>query len=92
MSVEKRNESTTALQALALLNDRLMIMMAARLTERVEHESVGLPAQVQRAFALALGRLPSPVEWEALVGHAQKFGLANTCRVIFNLNEFVFVD
>jgi hypothetical protein len=41
---------------------------------------------------LALGRGPSPEESEALVRHAEQHGLASTCRLLLNLNEFVFVD
>jgi hypothetical protein len=92
MSVDKRNESTTALQALALLNDRLMVAMAAHFAGRLERESGALPARIDRAFLLAMARPPSRVEREALVDHARKFGLPNACRLIFNLNEFVFVD
>src|SRR5262249_37945839 len=39
LRVEKRNESLTALQALALLNDRFMVRMAAHFAERVGRES-----------------------------------------------------
>ncbi len=92
MSVDKRNESTTALQALALLNDRLMVAMAGHFASRLEKEADNLPARIDRAFLLALARPPTPFEREALVAHASKFGLPNACRVIFNLNEFVFVD
>jgi mono/diheme cytochrome c family protein len=92
MSVEKRNESTTALQALALLNDRLMVTMAAQLSARLENEAGDLPGRIDRAFLLAFGRAPTPPEREALIAHASKFGLANACRVLFNLNEFVFID
>ncbi len=92
MSVDKRDESTTALQALALLNDRTMVAMAGHFARRLERETPDLPARVDRAFLLALGRPPTPDELAALVDHAARFGLANACRVIFNLSEFVFVD
>jgi hypothetical protein len=92
MSVEKRNESTTALQALALLNDRLIVAMAEQFSSRLEREAGDLPSRIDRGFLLAFGRRPAPSEREALTGHASKFGLSNACRVIFNLNEFVFVD
>jgi hypothetical protein len=92
MSVDKRNESNTALQALALLNDRMMVAMAAHFARRLEREAGDLPTRIDRAFLLALGRSPTAIEREALVDHARRFGLANACRVIFNLNEFVFVD
>jgi Protein of unknown function (DUF1549)/Protein of unknown function (DUF1553)/Planctomycete cytochrome C/F5/8 type C domain len=91
-SVDKRNESTTALQALALLNDRLMVAMAGHFAGRLEREAGDLPTRIDRAFLLALARRPTPLEREALFAHASKFGLPNACRVIFNLNEFVFVD
>jgi Protein of unknown function (DUF1553)/Protein of unknown function (DUF1549)/Planctomycete cytochrome C/F5/8 type C domain len=92
MSVDKRNESTTALQALALLNDRLMVAMAGQFASRLEKEKDDLPERIDRAFRLALARPPTPSERDALVAHASRFGLPNNCRVIFNLNEFVFVD
>ena len=37
-------------------------------------------------------REPSKTESEQLTAYAKKHGLANACRVILNLNEFVFVD
>ena len=92
MSVDKRNESNTALQALALLNDRMMVAMAGHFAGRLEREAGDLPARLDRAFLLALGRQPAQDERQSLFDHARKFGLANACRVIFNLNEFVFVD
>ena len=44
------------------------------------------------AVRIALGRGPTEKELEALTAYAEKYGLANACRVVFNLNEFVFVD
>ena len=51
-----------------------------------------LPARIQAAYRLALGRAPSDAESESLVAFAKVYGLANACRVVLNLNEFVFVD
>jgi hypothetical protein len=48
--------------------------------------------RVAAAVRLALGREPTTVERKALASHAKEHGLANACRVILNLNEFVFVD
>ncbi len=90
--VDKRNESITALQALALLNDRLMVAMAGHLAERLETTPGGMPERIDRGFRLAMGRPPSNHERDALVAHARRFGLPNACRLLFNLNEFVFVD
>ena len=46
----------------------------------------------QRAFRLALGRPPSAKETEAMSGYVSEHGLTNLCRLIYNLNEFNFVD
>jgi mono/diheme cytochrome c family protein len=91
MQVEKRNETVSPLQALALYNNAFMLTMARDLAERVEG-SGGPAEQVTAAFRLAIGRLPSGEERGALADYASRFGLANACRVILNLNEFMFVD
>jgi hypothetical protein len=91
MQVDKRNESLSALQALALLNNGFMLTMSKHFAERVA-KAGGVEQQVREAFRLALGREPSAAEREALMGYAKKHGMANACRLILNLNEFVFVD
>jgi mono/diheme cytochrome c family protein len=92
MSVDKRNETVTALQALALLNNRFMLAMAKHTAARVEKSADGVEGQVSAAFRLAIAREPSATEREMLTAYAKEHGLANACRLIFNLNEFVFVD
>jgi hypothetical protein len=91
MQVERRNETVSPLQALALYNNGFMLAMATHLAERVEN--AGKPEdQASAAFRLALGRIPSASERQALAAYARKRGLAYACRLILNLNEFVFVD
>jgi len=92
MRVEKRNESLSPLQALAMMNNGLVVAMAKHFAERVTQETQGLEAQTRHAFALALSRNPTPEEIKPLFEYAQREGLENTCRVILNLNEFSFVD
>ncbi|HEY5314417.1 MAG TPA: DUF1553 domain-containing protein [Pirellulales bacterium] len=92
MSVDKRNQSSSALQALALLNNRFMVTMAGHFAERVEHEAAGLPERLDLAFRLALARHASAAEREQLAAYAARHGLANACRLIFNLSEFTFID
>ncbi len=92
LRVEKRNESLTALQALALLNDKFMLRMAEHFAGRVEKRSDDLPGQVAAAYRLALGRRPTTEERRVLLNYARKHGLANTCRLILNTNEFSFID
>jgi hypothetical protein len=92
MQVEKRNETITPQQALALLNNKFMIALSRHFAERVSTLAGDLPGQVAAAYRLALGRLPTDNERMGLVDHAERYGLASTCRVVLNLNEFVFVD
>jgi len=92
MRVDKRNESLSPLQALAMMNNGLTVAMARHFAQRVSQDASGIDAQVQRAFALALSRSPSADELTPLVAYAKSQGLENACRVILNLNEFSFVD
>lgn len=92
IAVEKRNESLSALQALALLNNGFMISMSKSFAERLTREAHSTEDQITRAFQLALSRTPSESERQDLVTFTQKHGLANTCRLIFNMNEFIFTD
>jgi hypothetical protein len=90
--VDRRNESLSALQALALLNNGFMLSQAQHFADRVQREAPDLEAQVQRAHLLAFGRVASPENRAKLAAFAQTHGLPNLCRVLLNLNEFVFVD
>lgn len=90
--VERRNETLTALQALALLNNRTMVRMASHLAGRVKGEAATLRGQLTRAYQLTLGRLPTLTEMAVLVEHSERHGLASTCRLILNTNEFSFTD
>jgi len=88
MQVDRRNESNSALQALAMLNNDLMIVMARHYAANLEQRG----GDVEMAYYECVGRRPSAKEREALETYARKHGLANTCRVLFNLNAFAFVD
>ena len=92
MSVDKRSETVTALQALALLNNRLILTMEKYMAERIANEQTGLSQQVDYAFRLAFSRSPTAEELAELTPYAENYGLVNLCRVLLNLNEFMFVD
>jgi cytochrome c553 len=92
LAVEKRNETLTPQQALALLNNKLAVAMARHFAARVEKLGKTDAERVAAAVRLALGREPTTMERKALASFAREHGLANACRVILNLNEFVFVD
>ena len=84
MRVDKRNESLSPLQALAMMNNGLTVTMAKHFAAHA--------GSVKRAFQLALAREPTAEELAALEDYAKREGLENGCRVILNLNEFSFVD
>ena len=92
ISVDRRNETLNALQALALMNHKLAVSMSRHWAARLEREAQTTPERVSLGMRLSLGRGPTPDESEALVRHAEQHGLASTCRLLLNLNEFVFVD
>lgn len=92
MRVDRRNESLTPLQALALLNNGFLLAQAKELACRVEAEVKDPSQRLERAFSLALSRSPSAQELKLLTEYASENGNANACRLIFNLNEFSFVD
>jgi hypothetical protein len=98
----RRFETTTAPQALMLLNDKLYAEHARRLADRVAPEAGADPdAAIERAYLLALSRRPTSEERTAaktfLEAQAKKAGgpkeaLADFCHALLNLNEFVFID
>lgn len=90
--VPRRNETLTALQALALLNNRFMLRMADHFATRAATLGTDTPSRITAAYRLALARTPSPDELRILVPLANEHGLASVCRLIFNSNEFLFVD
>jgi mono/diheme cytochrome c family protein len=92
LAVEKRNQTITPQQALALLNNQLTLVMAKHFAERVRREEPDSERQPATAFRLALGRTATRAELEPLAQYARTHGLENLCRVVMNLNEFIFVD
>jgi hypothetical protein len=87
-----RSASVSALQALAMLNNKFIVRMSEHLAKRAEACGTNLPAQIRAVYGLALGRTPTDRELQAVAGYAARHGLANACRVILNSNEFMFVN
>jgi hypothetical protein len=87
-----RNATTTALQALAALNDAFVIRQSEQFAARLQRECSSLDEQLNRACELAFLRVPGEAERGKLTVHARKHGLASACRVLFNSNEFMFID
>jgi hypothetical protein len=92
MVAPRRNVSTTALQALNLLNSRFVVQQAAFFAERLLREAGPDPgSQVDRGYRLAFGRAPSGAERDAAVALIRPHGTAGFCRALYNANEFLYV-
>jgi hypothetical protein len=104
-SSPRRPTTSVAPQALTLLNGEFTNDQAAALTDRLVAEVGDDPAaQVERAYRLALCRPPTAAERAALLNFmereagassgadARRAALRQACRVVFNLNEFVYPD
>ncbi|MBN9522056.1 DUF1549 domain-containing protein [bacterium] len=92
LAVDRRNETVTPQQALALLNNRLAVTMAGHFAGRVRPLATDDAGRVAAAFRLAVGRAPTADERRTLADYATAHGLPAACRLILNLNEFVFAD
>ena len=91
-STAKRNETLTPLQALTLLNSRFNLVLAENFAARLQTDADGLDQQIELAVQRCFQRPLSVEERDVLTPYAREHGLPNLCRVLFNLNEFVFVD
>ena len=92
MQVGRRNESLSPLQALAMMNNSLILTMSKHFAAKIEKQEGDWSDKVRAAYFEAVGRAPSKEDAEVLTQYAKEHGLANLCRVLFNLNEFSFVD
>ncbi|MCC6421199.1 MAG: DUF1553 domain-containing protein [Gemmataceae bacterium] len=92
LSCPKRERSTTAMQALTLLNAREVQDAAKALAARLQREAGTDEERVTLAYRLTLGRRPIDAE----MGLAREFlassPLTELCRALFNVNEFVYLD
>jgi uncharacterized protein DUF1553 len=77
---------------LALMNDKFTVRYAEHFAARLEREAKSPEDRVRRAYELALGRPATESETNRLAEYAEKHGLANACRLLFNCNEFLFVE
>ena len=90
--VPKRSSTLTAIQALALLNDPLIIEQARHFAARLRLQGGSLEEQLDLGFQLAFSRRASSGEARRLAAYARDHGLENAVRLLLNSNEFIFVD
>jgi len=95
-SCGRRENTTVAPQALALMNDKFVRARALDFADRIANRPI------QSAWQIALGREPSKEEIEAAENFVtaqmkshhddKRLALADLCQVIFAMNEFIYVD
>jgi hypothetical protein len=91
----RRHRTTTAPQALMLLNGKLTLDLARSLAERVRKEAGPEPSRiVEHACRLALGRSPDETERKTMLTFLDRGpdAVVDLCHVLLNLNEFLYVD
>ena len=91
-STPKRDEALTALQALSLLNSKFTLVMAGHFAKRLASEAETVEGRVRLGVSLVSGRKATEEEVVGLSAYASEHGLANLCRVLFNLSEFTYLD
>lgn len=98
-----RFQTVVPTQALSMLNGQLTNEEAQRFAERLQRECPDdLRAQIKRGRLLTCGRAPNEQEIDEAVAFIDELvasgersksdALASFCLVLFNLNEFLYID
>jgi mono/diheme cytochrome c family protein len=87
-----RSFSASALQALTLFNNDFVLRHSEHFAARVEQLGTDTTTRVKAAVRLAFQRAATPEEVRALSAYAEQHGLPALGRVLFNSNEFLFIN
>ncbi|MFN0106070.1 MAG: PSD1 and planctomycete cytochrome C domain-containing protein [Bryobacteraceae bacterium] len=87
MSCARRESSTVAPQALAMMNGDFTRTYAAKMAQRFAG-----PDQIEKAWRHSLGRPPTAEEKARADQFLQRNNLPDLCLLILNMNEFLYVD
>ena len=74
-----------------MLNSPFISEQAKHFSRRVQGHG-NTTRQMLRVFAIVLGRQPSPQESFRLTQLARSQGVDQVCRVLWNTNEFLFLQ
>jgi hypothetical protein len=89
----KRQNTSVPTQALTLFNGDFVNRQSQHLANRLRRDAgPDTVKQIDLAYRLALVRPPTPGETQVMLDFLQRESLEQMCRVIFNLNEFAYVD
>lgn len=103
-STSERSNTTTPTQSLLMVNGKYTLGRAEKLAERLQSEDFASAAELlTSAFELTWGRTPDTWELQnaleftgvataSQAGTIQKDPLVDLCHVLFNSNEFLYVD
>ncbi|MBM3735993.1 MAG: DUF1553 domain-containing protein [Acidobacteria bacterium] len=91
-SCARRERSTVAPQALALLNSEFTAAQSAAFAAHVKKAAHEPDKFVDTAWRIALGRDPEAAERATAVEYLRRNSPESLCLLIFNLNEFVYAD
>jgi hypothetical protein len=87
-----RSVTITPLGALSLMNTSFVLRMSEQFAKRLLAERSNLRSQAARGFELAFARAATPKELDLTVAFAERNGLTAFCRVLFNSNEFLYLN
>jgi hypothetical protein len=93
-SVPRRVATTTPTQALVLMNHSFTLAMSTALAERLQDVAgaENMTDQVDLAFKLTFGRLPTNDETAKATILINRFGLPAFCRAMLNSSEMIYVN
>jgi hypothetical protein len=97
LSCPRREQSTHAPQALEMLNGTASNRLAENFAERLRSEAATNEARIDRAWQLAVGRLPNPQEKSLALQYLNEkpgdaLRLKELALDVFNLNAFMYVN
>jgi hypothetical protein len=92
-SCARRDRSTVAPQALALMNGEFTSTQAEQFAARIRKVAADNPeAAVDTGWRIAFGRSPSDEERQTALDYLKRSSLQRLCLLILNMSEFIYVD
>jgi hypothetical protein len=88
----RREQSVTALQALAMLNDRMIIRQSEHIAERLKKERTDVKDQVRGMYVLALSRPATEDEVAAVAADPENHGFGNPGRILLKSKHLILVE
>ena len=91
-SSPRRTKTTTALQALTMLNHSFTLDMANALANRAQEDASDNPSQVHALFSFLYQRRAKPDELSHALTLVQDHGLRALSRALLNSSELIYLD